>query len=181
MPSGGKPLETLDELAAEMDRLSMPCPATGCYLWLGQLRDGQRSYGRIHFRGAKRGAHRIAYELRHGPIEVGLFICHRCDVPECVNPDHLFAALHSDNMADAVEKGRHARRRRVAVTARRGGGRRRPPVIRGTDHVGARLDEAKVREIRASTAAASVFAIKYGVAKATINKIRRRVAWAHVE
>lgn len=51
-------------------------------------------------------AHRWAWAQRHGPIPAGMYICHRCDTPRCVNPDHLFLGTPSDNTRDAIAKGR---------------------------------------------------------------------------
>jgi hypothetical protein len=52
------------------------------------------------------GAHRIAWELTNGPIPAGLFVCHHCDTPGCVRPDHLFLGTAQENMQDASRKDR---------------------------------------------------------------------------
>jgi hypothetical protein len=84
-----------------------PEPTSGCWLWDGQV--DLNGYARI-----SRGppwtritfGHRVAWELHRGPIPTGLSVLHRCDVPGCVNPDHLFLGTQADNMADMNAKGR---------------------------------------------------------------------------
>lgn len=76
----------------------------GCWRWLGALnRDG---YGRIGAGGRYTGSHRFAYERFVRPIPPGLSVCHRCDRPWCVNPEHLFLGTQKDNMRDCSMKGR---------------------------------------------------------------------------
>lgn len=79
-------------------------PLSGCWLWLGYT--NAAGYG-IHSRLKKRTyAHRRAWELMRGSISGETMVCHRCDTPACVNPEHLFLGSHSDNMADMRAKGR---------------------------------------------------------------------------
>lgn len=77
----------------------------GCWLWLGTFNKG---YGQIQVGGKFCRAHRIAYELTHGvtltPEQV---LCHHCDNPACVRPDHMFVGTHADNVADMIRKGRN--------------------------------------------------------------------------
>jgi len=70
-------------------------------------------YGQISHHQQYYFAHRLAWQLTHGPIPAGKFICHSCDVPSCVNPKHLFAGTHGDNMKDMIQKGRHSGQRQT--------------------------------------------------------------------
>ena len=75
-----------------------------CWLWTACL--WPNGYGRISVKGRAVGTHRVAYELAYGPIPTGMFVCHKCDVPACVNPDHLFLGTNTDNVRDMWAKGR---------------------------------------------------------------------------
>ena len=85
-------------------------PVSGCWEWQGTKRNG---YGRMII-GSRTGGtrksvsvHRLSYEIKNGKIPDGMEICHKCDNPCCVNPDHLFAGTRQDNVDDREAKGRN--------------------------------------------------------------------------
>ena len=80
-------------------------PTNGCWLWTGAT-TGTDRYGVLSFRGRTVRAHRLAYELTIGPIPKGMAVCHKCDVPGCCNPSHLFLGTVADNNRDRHGKGR---------------------------------------------------------------------------
>jgi hypothetical protein len=130
-----------------------------CWLWTGSMTQG--GYGRIFNaqKGVTQYAHRIAWELHFGTIPTGLLVCHHCDNPRCVRPDHLFLGTIRDNAYDMVAKRRYSR---------------------GP----AKLAEVDVLTIRARYVIGDIIyktlADQYGVSRTTIGKIIRREKWRHI-
>jgi hypothetical protein len=140
----------------------------GCWYWTGATTYG--GYGVIQSgpRGGKLlRAHRLSWRIHYGDFDESLALCHHCDNPSCVRPDHLFLGSHSDNMQDMLAKGR-------AGTER----------AHGTGHHAAKLTDDSVRAIRAAYAAGgsslNALAARYGVSKKTILNVVRGRIWTHV-
>lgn len=85
-----------------------------CWEWEGSRYPS--GYGAVKWNGRVIGAHRLAWIEAFGPIPDGLDVCHHCDNPPCVRPSHLFLGTRSDNMRDAVSKGRMNWQRRPPVS-----------------------------------------------------------------
>lgn len=82
---------------------------TGCWEW--KRATNNIGYGMFRIKqGLMRTAHRVSYELFKGPIPKGMVVCHTCDNPKCVNPDHLWAGTMLDNIRDMDQKGRRVTR-----------------------------------------------------------------------
>ena len=77
----------------------------GCWEWTASKTGS--GYGKIMYNGRLQGAHRVALMLEGTEIPNGICVCHHCDNPSCVRPDHLFLGTHADNTRDMMEKGRH--------------------------------------------------------------------------
>lgn len=78
----------------------------GCWEWQGEI--AWTGYGRWVVSRVHWAAHRLAYTLANGPIPDGQIVCHSCDNRRCVRPDHLWLGTYSDNIQDALRKGRMA-------------------------------------------------------------------------
>jgi hypothetical protein len=142
--------------------LGPPDPVTGCIEWTG-LRD--KGYGQIYREGKMVRTHRLAWELKHGPIPKGMKVCHSCDNPPCCNDEHLRLDTHAGNVADMMTKGRGVQ-------------------PKGEDHGNAKLTEANVLDIRrlieAGEDSASI-AQRFKVSRSCIILIAQGKNWAHIK
>lgn len=87
-------------------------PSVGrCWMWTACT---QGNYGKFALFIKPVAAHRVAYMLFRGEIPRGMFVLHKCDVPLCVRPSHLYIGTHSDNMRDSVNKKRHVDARKLS-------------------------------------------------------------------
>ena len=85
--------------------------SSGCWLWQASQRN--KGYGAFAYtwdgKSIHDRAHRFSWRLHCGEIPTGLYVLHKCDVPQCVNPDHLFLGTIADNNRDMILKGRHVK------------------------------------------------------------------------
>jgi hypothetical protein len=138
-----------------------------CWLWHGSRNN--MGYPVFFLRTNPRNsplsyAHRLSFAIAKGPIPDGMVICHKCDVPHCINPGHLFLGTQKDNMADCSRKGRTRCGTRV-----------------GESNHKSKLTAQAVREIRAIVNPnISHLAKKYGVSRHPIKLVLTGETWRHV-
>lgn len=140
---------------------------TGCWLWCGSHPHTTGRYGMIAVKGKYIMAHRVAWELTNGTIPTGMLVCHKCDVPPCVNPSHLFLGTPKDNVRDCIQKGRFNSTNRA----------------KGVDCFLAKLNDESVKKIRedyhSGCATADEIAKRFGVSQSTISSLVRGRTWKH--
>ena len=135
-----------------------------CWEWTG-CKQGN-GYGRFWFDRKTTNAHRVAWEIKNGPIENGLIVCHHCDNPACVNPSHLFLGTDKSNAVDRERKGRGW-----------------VPRLRGSKNGAAKLTETDIPVIRFWIDRGYT---QVGIAKAfnvspqLISQIHTGEKWAHI-
>ncbi len=121
--------------------------------WITKLKTDSSGYGHIkHLDGFVDRTHRVSWKIFKGEIPAGMCVLHRCDVPACVNPRHLWLGTRTDNNADKWAK------------------KRQPTKLTEEQVLAIRQDHRKLKEV----------ASDYGVTESTISVIRNRIQWKHL-
>lgn len=154
-----------ERLMWRMEKVENKTLGTPCWQWCGHLHNGR--YGGIYYQSKNWSVHRLAWILYQGPIPEGNEVCHKCDNTRCFNPDHLFCGSHTDNMRDALKKGRLKH-------------------VKGESHPNSKLTEKDVIKIRqlyvpnSKDANGYVLGKMFGVRQTTIQSITSRSGWTHI-
>jgi len=140
-----------------------------CWNWIGGR--SKNGYGQFMVDGFKVMPHRYSWALHtRKHIPTGMQVCHHCDNPACVNPEHLFLGTQSDNMKDCARKGRTIFQKRAEL-------------FRGERHGRVKLTQEQVTEIRAKHVPYKTTYVKlaemYGMSVSAIARIVQRVRWAY--
>ncbi|WP_432444511.1 HNH endonuclease signature motif containing protein [Sporomusa sphaeroides] len=141
---------------------------TGCWEWTGALKgkDRLKQYGHLTIGSRSKGtrktvsAHRYSYKIYKGNIPDNMDVCHKCDNPKCVNPEHLFIGTRQDNVNDRESKGRN-----------------KTPHLTGDNHPSRKLTYEIVKVIRSSKESSTEISKRYGVCSSLIRAIRRGEYW----
>ena len=113
-------------VSQRLEDMTIPEPNSGCWLWLGAV--NAWGYGTIRIDGKTLLAHRVSWMENRGPIPEENIVCHSCDIPSCLNPDHLWLGTDKENSDDMYRKGRNRQ-------------------LRGEAHRSAVLTEDQAKEI----------------------------------
>ncbi len=140
-------LENKDAFLKKIEKRVSVLP-NGCIEWLGFC----NTYGRLQFNGKVDNATRVFWTLKVGSIPDGMYVCHKCDNPKCVNVDHLFLGTPLDNNLDAVKKGR----------------------VKG------KITEKEAKEIKSSKKNVATLVKEYGLSRSSIYRIKEGSSWRHI-
>lgn len=163
----------------------MPHMTTPCWVWTGSTNG--KGYGHIGVGKNKLTlVHRLSYTLHLGAIPEGMFVCHKCDNPQCVRPDHLFIGTVKDNVADMISKGRQVLTKGPGWKK----GNKNYLLVdhkKGESHPSSKLTESDVVEVRSRWSNRHVtkvtqqqLANEKGVSRSAISEILRGRNWKHI-
>lgn len=159
-------------LQERIDQYAVSVLPSGCLIWLGHA--DAEGYG-IAFMtredgGKNRRVHRLTYEDRFGAIPPGMMVCHRCDIPSCINPDHLFLGSADENSRDKVRKGR-------AIPGPRDNSKSRNPNCKLSPESVESIRARHVFGARSGPNCTAALAREFSVNRTQIQKIARGQQW----
>lgn len=150
------------EIVDSFYRNAYPEPNTGCWIWGASCNEFGYGVARFNINGIKfHLAHRFSYYHHLGVFDQKLSVCHLCDNPSCVNPDHLFLGTHEDNMRDMHKKGRSSD-------------------VNGELNPNAKIKIANVAAIRSSPLSAVQLSVIYKISSTQVYYIRNYKSWKGV-
>lgn len=155
------PIVRGESLAERLWRHSMPVPECGCWIWLSST---NKRYGQLNLRKSIVSAHRLSWQVFRGEIPEGMHVLHRCDVRECINPDHLYLGSDLENARDRVAHGTQ----------------NVPPRMLGSNHPMALIDEVTAIEIKNAVGTHTAISKRFGVSRSTVGHIKTGRQWSHV-
>ncbi len=148
----------------------------GCWIWTGSIKD-EYHYGRISVGKKDVLSHRYSWIVNKGPIPHGLCVLHKCDNPQCVNPDHFFLGTQAENIMDMFSKGRNP-------TPKRGKDSYLSTINKtGEKNLSSKLTESQVIDIRSlydSGIGYRPIAGRFCVTYQNIKHIVMRKTWKHI-
>lgn len=152
-----------DSIFIDRFNLKWKIVCSGCWIWTAAKMP--KGYGQMKLPKTRKQeyAHRLAYMIHFGEIPDGKHVCHKCDNPSCVNPDHLFLGTAWDNLNDMKIKGRH---------------------LYGEKNTQSILTDEAVRKIKqliSDGQSQSKIAAMFNVHQVTISKIHRGLRWQHIK
>lgn len=136
-------------------------PNTGCWIWQGSMLG--KKYGAVKWKTKEWGSHRLSYTVFKGEIPEGLCVCHKCDIPACVNPEHLFLGTKSENSKDMMNKKRQ-----------------RNGELINTSKLTAEIVKSIKKRLETENNCAKI-AREYGVYDTTILDIKNNKRWKHIK
>lgn len=155
-----------DRFWLKINKTSSSIYYNGTRCWVCTSYKHTQGYGLFKVKGEHgyihKGAHRISYEIKYGSIPESIKVCHHCDNPPCVNPEHLFLGTQKDNMMDAAKKERLGK-------------------AKGSKNGYSKLTEAQVIVILGDTRFHKQIAKDYNVTRSVISGIKRGYSWKHVK
>lgn len=153
----------MKEFLEEHLRYELALNEKGCWLFTGGSKNGH--HGSLYYKGEPWQAHRLAWTLTKGEIPKDLHVLHECDIPRCVNPQHLFLGTQQDNNTDMEAKGRD--------NYPQPGERNGRALIKADDVVA-------IRNLYAQGKTQKEIAQQYTLSQSAVAKIVNKRTWSHI-